>query len=718
MSRNSIEINGDIGGNTPTILTPRTTTPRSPRSPRSPVSTQSTNLSNLSTNNMTTTTMTNVSSFEIHNENKRNAVLIFDFENGILIDNKKLKNEIVSKLTIDQILNMKYNQIAKYFGGEMRIDKLESQIQSLIKQNIHLFLISKHIPIAKLKAILERLDYIPYFDSDSNNDYNSNYNYNTSPGAVSVSRQNHDIIQDITQLKHEYKSDDTISTMVSVDSHNLDNTNNDNIDDSEIIQGIVGCDSDMITHTNGNFDQIIEYTQNHIFPILFKSSDSSNNKNNDMNDVNNIYGESKRIENDFDDYDDDNDENSSIIYIATSNQKIIISKTSNTNNYNTTTPSSSRIKRQSFSIHRKHKKKRPNSNEKHNKNNNNNNNNNNNYNNDDDYNYNSYNNNSNTSNNSNNSSNNDNEVIFIVLSKDGLITQKDMTQIRLTMSLTTTIKKDNNNRGTPTMAEKLIINRLTYFSSDTIHRLNILHIKRGGILTVDAWNDETNKGGTLKIHCKQLILDSGSCIDLTGRGYSGGKLGGYQGCSYKNNVSNKPIQSNFANYGGGGGGTGDNGPFSCGGGGGYATQGFNFGSVKGGDIYGNKQLFTVYLGSGGGGGGKNVIGYAGTNGGGAIVIECEQSIVISRNSCIIANGANNMKNYFACGCGSGGSIYLKAPKIINNGKIEAVGGKNIHSHDRFGNGGNGRIRVDCNKDCHESIQKSMIYPEIGFLRLI
>eukprot|EP01084_Bolivina_argentea_P233684 393519_1 len=72
------------------------------------------------------------------------------------------------------------------------------------------------------------------------------------------------------------------------------------------------------------------------------------------------------------------------------------------------------------------------------------------------------------------------------------------------------------------------------------------------------------------------------------------------------------------------------------------------------------------------------------------------NISIGKNASIQANGQDGKDlNYFqgGGGGGSGGSIYITAKTIKNYGSITAIGGKgNRYS----GNGGVGRIRIDCN----------------------
>ena len=276
------------------------------------------------------------------------------------------------------------------------------------------------------------------------------------------------------------------------------------------------------------------------------------------------------------------------------------------------------------------------------------------------------------------------------------------------------------------------------------------------------------------MHGYCLILESGARIDVTGKGYTGGICKNkkcYQGYSYDYKI-HKPKCSNVdVNYSGGGCDyNGDRG----GAGGSYATNGqdwrleipyFNSyrtsrsGSVatttrttrtkanstisntsvgmtnsrpqpkpkpKSKRTFGDATLKEIYLGSGGGGYychnilSKDV-SVNGTNGGGVIIIKCKHKIVIENNAFITANGENNTQSEKA-GCGSGGSIYLKAPTIVNNGTISALGGVNKRgTRNKHGAGGDGRIRIDCNQhscDLLKPQNNKQILPKIGFFRVL
>ncbi|KAJ5077600.1 bonus isoform c-related [Anaeramoeba ignava] len=245
-----------------------------------------------------------------------------------------------------------------------------------------------------------------------------------------------------------------------------------------------------------------------------------------------------------------------------------------------------------------------------------------------------------------------------------------------------------------------------------------LIIKNGGVLTVKPWDGTS--GGTLKIYAKQrVVIEKGGRIDLSGKGYRGGDAVAQsfngkanQGESYLGYGGDDQV----ANSGGGGAGLGSSafGGFG-GGGGGYGDQGKDAEAnrysgqlhpgAKGGEIYGDEKISTLYLGSGGGSGHPYSNGQTkgkGGNGGGAIFI---QSRSLSNDGEILCNGENgedavNSTYGSGGGGGSGGSILIIA-NLTNNGTISAkggLGGKAFPSaspgiNSSGGAGGDGRIAV-------------------------
>eukprot|EP00490_Sorites_sp_Unknown_P000994 CAMPEP_0114691082 /NCGR_PEP_ID=MMETSP0191-20121206/66412_1 /TAXON_ID=126664 /ORGANISM="Sorites sp." /LENGTH=301 /DNA_ID=CAMNT_0001981789 /DNA_START=40 /DNA_END=942 /DNA_ORIENTATION=+ len=255
---------------------------------------------------------------------------------------------------------------------------------------------------------------------------------------------------------------------------------------------------------------------------------------------------------------------------------------------------------------------------------------------------------------------------------------------------------------------------------DIEHLFSNITIKSGGTLTANAWNGQS--GGKLVLNITgTLLIESNGKIDMTGKGYKGGKgkrseTDGF--ASSGESYNGKSSLTTRNNYGGGGGGK-----HQGGGGGGYGTNGSNaypntyrgyHVGGKGGIQYGNKELNPIYLGSGGGSGHPyfyivaDKTTHNGGNGGGIIILNAN-IVNIKKNGKILSNGENgrNESGVFmsAGGAGSGGSIYITAKTLHNDGIISAIGGiggkkgkenGSMGICSNGGNGGNGRIRIDYN----------------------
>ena len=327
-----------------------------------------------------------------------------------------------------------------------------------------------------------------------------------------------------------------------------------------------------------------------------------------------------------------------------------------------------------------------------------------------------------------------------------------------------------------------VIRKKVSLESNIIHYYDTLKIARDGVLTVEAWDPKYNrKGGVLRINCNTLIVESDGKIDVSGKGYKGGKRDS-QGYSITFEDGILPQRSIKRNKGGGGAGAG----------GGYATQAMDRrlwghdSNSQGGCTYGNKKViiplssnknknknknknakmkkpklkngnsnnssininsnqkkkksrspnnikYNLYLGSGGGGDRTS----CGSNGGGAIAIECRDNLILHERSMIAANGATNQIDWHGAGFGSGGSIYIKSPNIdieqivrINQSifepRISAVGGHNAARYTYLINGPNapggmGRIRIDCTKRCYNRLSQqkanldTTVQPKVGYL---
>jgi len=280
-----------------------------------------------------------------------------------------------------------------------------------------------------------------------------------------------------------------------------------------------------------------------------------------------------------------------------------------------------------------------------------------------------------------------------------------------------------------TISGEVISNRIClspgeYFYSE-------LKITEKGILTCTKWDGTS--GGRLLLSVRNLIIEKGGMIDLTGVGYRGGK------CSIKHTYPDSSFQgesfsdqgclSLSPNQGGGGGGITSSQYGSIGGGGGgYGTNGDNSkpntysgnrSGGQGGLVYGSGDMNEIYMGSGGGGG--TLYSYyngdpSGGAGGGILVIEvhnfsCDGKILVNGE-----NGSNGTDTYSSGGGGgSGGSIFIFCSgNFSNKGEIRAEGGKggqcNVASYPGIasegGNGGNGRIRI-----CAPSSDFGVISPD-------
>ena len=192
-------------------------------------------------------------------------------------------------------------------------------------------------------------------------------------------------------------------------------------------------------------------------------------------------------------------------------------------------------------------------------------------------------------------------------------------------------------------------------------------------------------------------------------GIANGKRGanGTGGAGGGSDAGTPPMDPSHPYAGGGGGGGpggGNGGSYGLltgctgasgagtGAGGGFGTVGGDGrrlndpGKVPGGGTYGTDDLQLLQGGSGGGGGATDT-GYppahnGGAGGGGALMITSLVSITLGASAEIRANGgtprgnpATNDAAFLAAGgAGSGGAIYLDAPKVTNGGTVCAKGG--------------------------------------------
>ena len=189
--------------------------------------------------------------------------------------------------------------------------------------------------------------------------------------------------------------------------------------------------------------------------------------------------------------------------------------------------------------------------------------------------------------------------------------------------------------------------------NNEIYQCQSLILKSNGKLLVSKWDNESNKGGTVKINCDyDIILENGS------------ELNGFK-CGY------------FGEFGPGHGNKSEYSEYS---GASYGTKGGDMFDIPSGNIYGDKYISKLYMGSGMNSD-DNSHKY---RGGGAIQL-------ISNKGNIHNNGTITCDGDIGS---SGGSIFIISNKFTNdvNGLISVKGG-NGNEGWNYGNGGFGRIAI-------------------------
>ncbi|MCB9741039.1 MAG: putative metal-binding motif-containing protein [Alphaproteobacteria bacterium] len=250
-------------------------------------------------------------------------------------------------------------------------------------------------------------------------------------------------------------------------------------------------------------------------------------------------------------------------------------------------------------------------------------------------------------------------------------------------------------------------------------------VSSGAVLTTSAWGG--TGGGVLAFRAAGgLTVDSGGLITVDALGFAGGDTGtlgyncdAYQGESYAGlgsgeyngtcSAYNEATGEWAPNYGGGG-------AHICGGGGNFAGGATGADSWTGGSAtpaeaglsYGDADLSTLFFGSGGGGvwnGTYNCTGSPpgpGGDGAGILYIGAS-SITTGGGDAITAIGGSSdacaQGSYtYGAGGGAGGTIWLAADTVsLASGSVSAEGGYGNSSNIRHGgDGGYGRVRIDCN----------------------
>ncbi|MEM3374707.1 MAG: DUF2341 domain-containing protein [Candidatus Woesearchaeota archaeon] len=228
----------------------------------------------------------------------------------------------------------------------------------------------------------------------------------------------------------------------------------------------------------------------------------------------------------------------------------------------------------------------------------------------------------------------------------------------------------------------------TNLEGDLFNHNNIYILNRSTLYLKSYHTNDTNGIG-FKFYVKNFYLLDNASINLNGLGYSGGDPG-YNGYGPGKGISNSwPIGVSGAGHGGLGGG------------------------VNGGFVYDSYDL-PLELGSGGAGGKGSGSMYGG-NGGGAILINATNNIII--NGSINADGGNTYNTNSEIdnpgGGGSGGSILLICNNFFSNGFLTARGGNGGSSQTTSGNGGGGRISVIYLNNFDFNLNNNITTPGVG-----
>ncbi len=244
----------------------------------------------------------------------------------------------------------------------------------------------------------------------------------------------------------------------------------------------------------------------------------------------------------------------------------------------------------------------------------------------------------------------------------------------------------------------------------------------GATLTTAAWDG--SGGGVLAFRAAGSVwVEDGGRITVSEAGYLGGDTGtcdncdAFQGESYAGEgvgdvyggPYNESIYGYLANYGGGGANvTGGGGNHSGGATPGDSWNGGSYTAPEEGEVYGEDDLETLFLGSGGGGvwnGGTDDPAEdpgPGGDGGGILYIGCGVLLADGADALLAGGGTTDHWAHgtwtYGAGGGAGGSVWLIAEETeLAAASVDAGGGLGEATHERLGgDGGDGRVRIDCN----------------------
>ena len=248
-------------------------------------------------------------------------------------------------------------------------------------------------------------------------------------------------------------------------------------------------------------------------------------------------------------------------------------------------------------------------------------------------------------------------------------------------------------------------------------------VAAGGVITAGAWDGLG--GGVVALRARgALSIGSGGSISASALGFQGGATGPDYNCdSFQGESITGPgdgaafgtCAAYNETYGLWAPNSGGGGAHICGGGGAYGPGAGSSDSWNGGpatpagagQTYGVADLGRLYLGSGGGGVWQGTTACVGSGpgpggDGGGLLYVTAGSMLAPGAGAFLADGGSTTACAkgtweYGAGGGAGGSVWLVADSLsLGSGAVDALGGggeqRNIR---RGGDGGVGRVRIDC-----------------------
>jgi hypothetical protein len=254
---------------------------------------------------------------------------------------------------------------------------------------------------------------------------------------------------------------------------------------------------------------------------------------------------------------------------------------------------------------------------------------------------------------------------------------------------------------------------VSLLSNGEVNEFKRIVVKSGAVLTTSGWDG--SKGGFLRLKAREVIVERGGKIAMSGKGYrGGGGQGSVEGIGMQGESSTGPGSSSVQpNSTGGGGGIGSGNYGSAGGGGGGdKTMGTDAdinkhqGKLNSGGIGGRSTMERGCRGGGGGSGFAYSSGAnpKGGNGGGVVWIEAKMVKVEGTIECNGASGENGVpQHHSGAGGGAGGSVVILAKSVEGAHNLQVSGGNggerspsqsSPETSSKGGNGGQGWIVIN------------------------